>query len=125
MLITTSQSLRYPNVRPGCNPDKRTFFVPIGKHQVFSKPTYLVLPKIYELPRQEVKNLLTARRITKKDPITPSLSFLVMADVGNFIVRKQQVRLQFLYALKVIKNSVGYTETGVQYVSNLLKLKSF
>ena len=79
MLITTSQSLRYPNVRPGCNPDKGTFFVPIGKNQVFPKPTYLVLPKIYELPRQEVKNLLAARRITKKDPITTRL-FLDIKD---------------------------------------------
>jgi hypothetical protein len=67
MIITTTQSLRYPMVDDlGCNPDKMTFFFPAGQQNVFTASTYLVMQKIYELPKTEVKSLIAVRRVRKK-----------------------------------------------------------
>jgi len=85
MLITTTQSLRYPMVEAiGCNPDKMTFFFPAGQQNVFTKPTYLVMQKIYELPRTEAQGLIAVRRITKKRPLPAKVLGAIKDCLSHF-----------------------------------------
>lgn len=71
MLITTSNSLRYPMVKSyGCHPEKFTYFFPCGTNPVFPKPTFVVMQRIYELQHKEAKKMLSSRRITKRSPLS-------------------------------------------------------
>lgn len=85
MLITTSQSLRYPMVdNLGCHANKLTFFIPAGQVSVFTKPTYLVMQKIYELPKGEARRLITERKITKKTPLPAELFASIKKCLNHF-----------------------------------------
>lgn len=54
VLMTTSQSKRYPKVTQGCNPSKKVFFAPIKWQTCFRVDTYIQLPKIEEFTATEV-----------------------------------------------------------------------
>lgn len=85
MIVTTSQSLRYPMINDaGCSPTKMTFFFPVGLHVVFSKPTYLVMQKIYEIPRKEAQNLMAKRIIIKKTPLPARIFFAIKECLKHF-----------------------------------------
>ncbi|EKE12318.1 MAG: hypothetical protein ACD_13C00246G0003 [uncultured bacterium] len=85
MIITTSQSLRYPMVDTlGCNPDKFTFYFPARYHTVFTKPTYLAMQKIYELSRSKAHELMAQKVITKKTPLTPKILLAVKECLKHF-----------------------------------------
>jgi hypothetical protein len=84
-LITTSNNLRYPMVKDiGCNVQKMTFFLPAGRHRVFSKPTYLVMTKIWEFDISVVKKKIDKSIITKKTPLTSKLLVDILDCLKNF-----------------------------------------
>ena len=84
-LITTSNSLRYPMVDYlGCHAPKLTFFLPAKHHTVFSKPTYLVMTKIWEFDAQKVKELMKKSVITKRTPLSPRLLIDIKNCLKNF-----------------------------------------
>lgn len=47
-VITTSQSARYRNAKPGCNPQERFFLIPASWKTIFPVDTYIDLPQIRE-----------------------------------------------------------------------------
>lgn len=84
-LITTSNSLRYPMANSiGCHPKKMTFFLPPKHHSVFSKPTYLVMTKIWEFEISTVKDLINRSIVTKKAPLTSNLLLDIKDCLKNF-----------------------------------------
>lgn len=54
VLKTTSQSRRYPNVKRGCNPANKVFFVPKDWARCFELDTYIQLPPITEFSTKEL-----------------------------------------------------------------------
>jgi hypothetical protein len=54
VLKTTSQSKRYTGVTQGCNPNKKTFFVPTSWEPCFDLDTYIQIPQIIEIPSNEL-----------------------------------------------------------------------
>lgn len=84
-LITTSQSLRYPMVEKlGCHAQKMTFFIPNGEVKTFTKPTYLVMQKIYELPNSDVQKFIVTKQITKKATLPEVLFNSIKKCLSHF-----------------------------------------
>jgi len=70
VLKTTSQSKHYKGVVKGCNPEKKTFFVPTGWEQCFKVDTYIQLPQIIPIPADK----LLAGDISRKIYVSSSLT---------------------------------------------------
>lgn len=84
-LITTSQSLRYPMVETlGCHAAKMTFFIPIGQVNIFTKPTYLVMQRIYELPKNKIEKSIASHQIIKKATLPLPLFNSIKKCLGHF-----------------------------------------
>ena len=49
VLKTTKNNRLYQGAKDGCNPQKRVFFIPIGKKEFFHLDTYVQLPQLYEI----------------------------------------------------------------------------
>ena len=49
VLKTTKNNRFYQGVKDGCNPQKRVFFIPVGKKEFFSLDTYVHLPQLIEI----------------------------------------------------------------------------
>jgi len=54
VLKTTSQPKRYLNVKPGCNPPQKVFFIPHSLQECFKSDTYIQLPHLIELTTAEI-----------------------------------------------------------------------
>ena len=70
VLKTTSQSKHYEGVVKGCNPEKKAFFVPTNWEQCFTSDTYIQLPQIFPITKDE----LLAGDISRKIYTSTSLS---------------------------------------------------
>lgn len=70
VLKTTSQSKHYESVVRGCNPEKKAFFVPTNWEQCFTLDTYIQLPQIFQITKDE----LLAGDISRKIYTSTSLS---------------------------------------------------
>lgn len=53
VLKTTSKADRYLNVKGGCNPSKKVFFVPKASKECFDDDTYIQLPQVIEIPTSD------------------------------------------------------------------------
>lgn len=84
-LITTSKNLRYPMVdHLGCHPEKFTFFIPVSSHNVFSRPTFLVMQKIYEFTSPEISKKIENNQIVVKEPLPNQLLMSVLECLKHF-----------------------------------------
>jgi hypothetical protein len=63
VLKTTSQPKRYTDVKDGCNENKKVFFVPFHKKEIFDIDTYIQLHEIYPLPADDVSRKLKSKTI--------------------------------------------------------------
>lgn len=70
VLKTTSQSERYKDVKQGCNPHKKVFYIPAGQVGCFKKDTYIQLPEIFEIPVEDLLAGNFARTIQTIDSLT-------------------------------------------------------
>ncbi len=86
VLMTTSQSKHYPNVKEGCNQRKinSCFFVPAKWGNCFTLDTYLQLPKIIEF---SVNELLQGSMVTKQISVTSSIPSDCLAQLKNCLKR--------------------------------------
>ena len=79
VLKTTSQSRHYEGVGKGCNPQKKTFFVPTDWEQCFKVDTYIQLPEIFQITTDE----LLVGDISGKIYVSSSLSADCFAQLKN------------------------------------------
>jgi hypothetical protein len=63
VLKTTSNDRFYKNAKDGCNPSKRTFFIPVSKKEFFVLDTYVELPQLFELSIEEILHGLRSKNI--------------------------------------------------------------
>ena len=54
VLKTTSNDNFYKNVKEGCNPQKRVFFIPQANKEFFNLDTYIELPQLFEISIKEL-----------------------------------------------------------------------
>ena len=78
---TTSQSRRYRGVKPGCNPDKRVFYLPATGKEIIRGDTYIQLEETFELSVQD----MTASALKKELSSLGKLSDLTLNQIKNCV----------------------------------------
>ena len=83
---TTSQKRHYPNVKTGCNPDKRVFYLLDTGKEVIKGDTYIQLEETFELSVVE----LTASTLKKEVSSIGKLFDLTLAQIKNCLKKVRQ-----------------------------------
>jgi len=83
-LITTSQSRHYPNINPGCNFNKKLFFIPVQWKAFFSVDTYIQLPMINELRTYDLHSNKFADQISVRGNLPDEVNYKLIQCLRLF-----------------------------------------
>lgn len=83
---TTSQSRRYQGAKPGCNPNRRVFYLPDTAKEIIRGDTYIQLEETFELSVAD----MTASVLKKELSSLGKLSDLSLSQIKNCL---KKVRL--------------------------------
>ena len=83
---TTSQSHRYQGAKPGCNPNRRVFYLLDTAKEIIRGDTYIQLEETFELPVAD----MTASVLKKELSSLGKLSDLSLSQIKNCL---KKVRL--------------------------------